>query len=161
MFEDVSVWMQGQNLIGYLPNSGPSIYLDWESAKDSLLYDLGDNGLSDYFVQGVNDHWLSILNGQGGEITLAIMEYVKDHHPNDYDDMSFDSISHLMECEEAIQTVKELEPSELVNVSVGYTSLWIDYAPSLKDMLKEGDIDPDEFESAEDALDALNEAMMV
>jgi hypothetical protein len=46
-------YVTGHNMAGYLPESDPWITADWESARDSLLWDL--ESVADYFAEGLED----------------------------------------------------------------------------------------------------------
>ena len=46
-------YVVGHNMPGYLPESDPYVVADWESARDSLIWEL--DSIADYFDQGDQD----------------------------------------------------------------------------------------------------------
>lgn len=162
MLESRRIWVAGHNLTGYLPESAPSYHLDWEGARDSLLWEL--NSLSDYYAEGLEQGWLDFYNKNPRELVLAFVGEVRGgtiEIPEKDEAMAesyqLDCVEYLAACDEAIEDLNRMTEPEAFSAFIEHRHYWIDNELLMHNLVVElvGD---DKFTNWEEAIEAINEA---
>src|SRR5437016_5443016 len=68
-------YVVGHNMPGYLPESDPYVFADWESARNDLIWEL--DSIADYFDQGDQDDERTAAGSTAADRALAEAKALK------------------------------------------------------------------------------------
>lgn len=145
------IWIAGHNMGGYMPESAPYLTTTHESARDSLLWDLGPgNGLLDFYHQGMKDDTLMVIRVLFDDDLKVAYEHFSSYVHDEYE---LETIQHAIQCEEALAELEGLAPGEEWDAWIGYYHYWLHETDR-----SANDIPPDlEGDELEEMIEKLNE----
>jgi hypothetical protein len=145
-----TIWIVGQNLAGYMPNSSPFLTTDWESAKNSLADDI--ERWADSLVSGLTT--LKYFEDGREEYTAEqALEYCEAHPELVLVDRDKETLQEIAQCEAAIESLNNLEKDLEWGYYIGNEYYWMHITE------REANEIPDDLEGdeLEDFIDMLNE----